>query len=156
MCVCALVFSYICLFQASLVRFTSATFFLLLGQLCGFGACNKQLYEIPNYTSHFKTMRTAGWGVIKGPSSNPPAVASLPGVQTTEQHKHSQRLLVPPLRPPASPCVSPRAVWAGCRGLCIPQGLLDLSSLSLSSRFWNPYGLLAATQPTWQETSEFD
>lgn len=104
MCVCAFVFSYICLFQASLVLFTRATFFfLLLGQLCGFGACNKRLYKIPNYTSHFKTMRTAGRGVIKGSSSDPPAAASLPGVQTPEQHKHSQRLPVPPLLPPPSP-----------------------------------------------------
>lgn len=57
---CAFVFSYICLFQASLVLFTSTTFSVLLGQPCGFGACNKPLYKIPNYASHFKTMRTAG------------------------------------------------------------------------------------------------
>lgn len=31
-----------------------------LGQLHGFGGCSKQWYKIPNYTSHFKTVRKAG------------------------------------------------------------------------------------------------
>lgn len=79
-------------------------------------------------------MRTAGWGVIKGSSSDPPAVASLPGAQTTEQHKHSRGLSVPGLcPPPALMCPPERSEPA--RG-----PLLDLSSLALPSCFWNPYG----------------
>lgn len=58
--------------------------------------------------------------------------------------------------PPPSSCASPRGVWAGGGGLGIPQVLLGISSLPLPSRFWNPSRLLAATQPTWQERSEFD
>jgi len=45
-------------------------------------------------------MRTAGRDATKGPPSDPPAVASLPGIQTAEQHKHSQSLPAPLHRPP--------------------------------------------------------
>lgn len=67
-----------------------------LGQLRGFGACSERLYKILNYTSHFKTTRTAGKSVIKGPPKWPSS--SFPGVLTTKQHKHRSHLPVPPLQ----------------------------------------------------------
>lgn len=66
--------------SSQLASFYQCNFFLTLGQLCGFGACNQLLHKIPSYPSHFRKARTAGQGAIKGPPSQPPAVASSPGL----------------------------------------------------------------------------
>lgn len=66
--------------SSQLASFYQCNFFLTLGQLCGFGACNQLLHKIPSYPSHFRKARTAGQGAIKGLLSQPPAVASSPGL----------------------------------------------------------------------------
>lgn len=95
MCVCMCICIHLhSLTSSQLASFYQCKFFLSLGQLCGCGACNKLLHKIPNYTSHFRKARTAGPGMIKGPLNQPPAADGLPGVCTTEQHRHYESLLI--------------------------------------------------------------
>lgn len=115
---CAFVFSYICLFQASLVLFTSTTFSVLLGQPCGFGACNKPLYKIPNYASHFKTMRTAG-------RAHPVTLQQWPVCLKYNQPSSTNRASASQYVPSAPPQL-----------LCVPQ-----RGLSWRWGPWHPPGL---------------
>lgn len=147
---CAFVFSYICLFQASLVLFTSTTL-SVLGSRVALGHAISHRIKFPITLPILRP-----WEQLDGPIQWPSSSGQF-AWSTTNRAARTEPA-PPRTSPPSppSPCVSPRGLWAGGGGLGIPQVLLDLSSLPLPSRFWNPSGLLAATQPTWQERSEFD